>query len=156
MKYGTENEINAVATVTGKILPVVYPNMKCFEEGCLPIEFYDSPVLIVSPDESIGLMDDNNSHQIQSGLEIKCSVRQLQNEIPVRYYLQCLCKMAVLGVTNLLYVCWTLKITRTFVIEHNEDILLSALKIATDIYGATNPKKPSKLHAGTSTLRERI
>ena len=155
MKYGTDNEINAVATVTGRILPVVYPKMKCFEEGCLPVELNDSPFLVVSPDGSIGYMDDTSSRQIYSGLEIKCPVRQIHNEIPVRYYLQCLCEMAVLGVTTLLYVCWTPTITRTFRVEHNEEVLLSALKTASDIYGTTHPKKQSKLHPDTNVLREK-
>ena len=73
---------------------------------------------------------------------MKCPLRQLHSEIPFRYYLQCLCEMAVLGVTSLLYVFWTLQITRTFVVEHNEEVLLSALKIAPGIYAALNPKKP--------------
>ena len=91
MKYGTDNEINAIATVTGRILPIVYPKMKYFEEGCLLVELNDSPFLIVSPDGSIGYVDETNSRQIFSGLEIKCPVRQLHSEIPFRYYLQCLC-----------------------------------------------------------------
>ena len=156
MKYGTENEINAVATVVGRILPVMHPNMKCFEEGCLPVEFNDKPFLVVSPDGSIGYTGDANYRQIYCGLEIKCPVRQLHNEVPVRYYLQCLCEMAVLDVRSLMYVCWTPKITRTFVIDYNEEILLSALKIATDIYGTANPKKPSKLHPEANVLKERI
>ena len=87
---------------------------------------------------------------------MKCPVRQLHSEIPLRCYLQCLCEMAVLGVTSLFYVFWTPQITRTFVVEHNEKILLSALKIATDIYATLNPKKPSKLHADTNVFKERI
>ena len=63
MKYGIDNKINAVATVTGRILPIVHPKMKCFEEGCLPAELNDSPFLIVSPDESIGYVDETNSRR---------------------------------------------------------------------------------------------
>ena len=63
MKYGIDNKINAVAIVTGGILPIVYPKVKCFEEGCLPAELNVSPLLIVSPDESIGYVDETNSRR---------------------------------------------------------------------------------------------
>ena len=63
MKYGIDNEINAVVTVTGRILPIMYPKLKCFEEGCLPVELNDSPFLIVSLVESIGYVDETNSRR---------------------------------------------------------------------------------------------
>ena len=34
MDWGTTNEVNAVATVVGKILPVLEPGLKFYEEGC--------------------------------------------------------------------------------------------------------------------------
>ena len=33
-KYGMDNEINAVATTVGKILPSLFPDEDCVEEGC--------------------------------------------------------------------------------------------------------------------------
>ena len=56
MEYGTKNEINAVATLVGRILPFLYPDLAYVEEGCY-VEYVDQlnskPLIVVSPDGSI-------------------------------------------------------------------------------------------------------
>ncbi|CAC5359050.1 unnamed protein product [Mytilus coruscus] len=34
MQHGTDNEINAMSTLVGKILPSLFPDMEFYEEGC--------------------------------------------------------------------------------------------------------------------------
>ncbi len=37
LKWGTENELNALATLVGKFMPVFYPNYIYREDGCCVI-----------------------------------------------------------------------------------------------------------------------
>ena len=37
MQHGTDNEINAVATLVGVIIPALYPDLKVYEERCVII-----------------------------------------------------------------------------------------------------------------------
>ena len=64
MQYGSANEINAVATMVGKIMPVLFPDLTFCEEGVYKV--YDkkdgTPFMVVSPDGSLrrsagGLVD---------------------------------------------------------------------------------------------------
>ena len=58
LDYGTENEINGIATLVGKILPVLQPNLHYHEEGCVQFQFCPtSKTMIVSPDGSVSEKD---------------------------------------------------------------------------------------------------
>ncbi|VDI45018.1 Hypothetical predicted protein [Mytilus galloprovincialis] len=37
MQHGTDNEINAMSTLVGKILPSLFPDMEFYEEGCVKL-----------------------------------------------------------------------------------------------------------------------
>ena len=55
MKHGRENEINAVATLVGKLLPVYNPTVVFVEEGCNQIPYANNKeavLMAVSPDGS--------------------------------------------------------------------------------------------------------
>ncbi|KAK3103474.1 hypothetical protein FSP39_019495 [Pinctada imbricata] len=54
MQHGIDNEQNAVATIVGKIIPVLFPELKFFEEGCVVIKRGDGfPFMVISPDGSL-------------------------------------------------------------------------------------------------------
>ena len=56
MNYGSDNEINAMGTLTGKILLVLYPQLKCYEEGCYIInEGSDAFCIVISVELADGL-----------------------------------------------------------------------------------------------------
>ena len=38
LDYGTNNEQNAVATLVGKVLPVIEPSVRFYEEGCVELD----------------------------------------------------------------------------------------------------------------------
>jgi hypothetical protein len=51
MEHGVKNEINAVATIVAKVLPVFFPELVFYEEGCYKL-VHDTIPIIVSPDGS--------------------------------------------------------------------------------------------------------
>ncbi|KAH3738355.1 hypothetical protein DPMN_044989 [Dreissena polymorpha] len=55
MEHGTKNEPNAMVTLTGKVLPTMFPNMICCEEGFVEIGKTkdNNQFMVVSPDGSI-------------------------------------------------------------------------------------------------------
>ena len=56
LQHGVKHEINAVATLIGRFLPVFYPDAIFIEEGCYIIPGVASDISpgVVSPDGSIG------------------------------------------------------------------------------------------------------
>ncbi|CAG2250716.1 unnamed protein product [Mytilus edulis] len=113
--YGTANEINCVATLTGKVLPVFYEQSSYFEEGCYTCRngFTETmPTVIVSPDGSIR----NNNGQIILAVEIKCPypgktfTTPVQYAIPKYYIPQILCEMAVLKTDKLIFLSYSQKV----------------------------------------------
>jgi hypothetical protein len=51
-QHGTLNEPNCIATLVGKVLPALYPEICFYKEGCYVVEEGDNPYLVVSPDGS--------------------------------------------------------------------------------------------------------
>ena len=53
LRYGIENEINALATLLSKVLPSFYPHTYFYEEGFIVLKNdEDSNIMVVSPDGS--------------------------------------------------------------------------------------------------------
>ena len=61
MDYGSKNEINAIATLVSKVMPVLYPRLTLNEEGTYKISDETSqPILCVSPDGSLHDTNETN------------------------------------------------------------------------------------------------
>ena len=92
MSYGTENEINGVATIVSKILPVLKPNIKFIESGCKVVLSDGKPFMLVSPDGE----GKANDHTV-IGFEVKCPTPgkvytpQVHYSVP-KYYMMKLCE----------------------------------------------------------------
>ena len=56
MNHGSKNEINAISTLVGKILPSLFPGIWYYEESCIALEHDGEIVCVVSPDGSEGLL----------------------------------------------------------------------------------------------------
>lgn len=66
-----ENEPNSAETVVGKVLPVLCPGSKMFEEGFVELYSKDNmPSMIVSPDGKIRSADGEDSTTME--IELKC------------------------------------------------------------------------------------
>ncbi|XP_076094128.1 uncharacterized protein LOC143064860 [Mytilus galloprovincialis] len=117
MEHGTQSEIHAVATLTGKVLPFFSPGLKYIEEGAHVISVEAEPFILVSPDGSVGHinMESGGSPFVPNplyGCEFKCPSAAdfktpVHYEIPIRYIPQVLSEMVCLKTDKLWYLCWT-------------------------------------------------
>jgi hypothetical protein len=155
MDYGTENEINAVATLVGSILPVLSPDLTYVEEGCIKIHNDDKPFVVVSPDGSLRT-DLDGERKTVSAVEFKCPTMVSHRKLPERYYLQCLSTMEGLDVDGMLYVCWRPDITTVIEVLRNTVVFDSAIKIAKSLYACDKPKRPVKVADGLRSLKSDI
>ncbi|XP_045199092.2 uncharacterized protein LOC123553445 [Mercenaria mercenaria] len=153
MEYGTKNEINATATLIGKILPVYEPQLVYQEEGCITFDENNSPFLVVSPD---GSLKDKVAGETKMAVEFKCPVKKIHTEFPVRYYLQCISEIEALDVEQLLYVCWRPDITTAFIVSRDTETFREALTLAREFLNEKFSKRPTKLDTRTKTLKEKI
>ena len=148
MQHGIDNENNGVATLVGKVMPVLSPELMFCEEGCVVVENEKGQTfMVVSPDGS--LRHDISLSSSQIAIEIKCPTKMVHTKFPERYLLQCLAEMHALNVQRLLYLSLTENVTAVFEVMRNDRLLSKALKISMELYGAEKPKKPTKLTQGT-------
>ena len=82
MQYGTEHEKHAIATMVGKVLPVVAPDLIYVEEGCIRIEYQNKPFMVISPD---GSLRSSQTGDTTSAVEFKCPTKVSHTELPKRY-----------------------------------------------------------------------
>ncbi|XP_052268567.1 uncharacterized protein LOC127869949 [Dreissena polymorpha] len=155
MKHGQDNEINAVATLVGKILPVVLPDLVYCEEGCVVV--HDeclNPFLVVSPDGS--LRRDVSMKSSEYAVEIKCPIRDVHYELPERYLLQCLSEIEALDVGKLIYLSWTDTFTSVFIVDRNKSLFAKAMQLANSLFGGSKIEMPTRLPDQIKLLKEEM
>lgn len=81
MEHGQRNEINAVATLVGKVFPCFYPSYTFSEEGCVKYTL-DESYIIVSPD---GSRLNSATRQTEIAVEIKCPFPEMQDPTSLLY-----------------------------------------------------------------------
>lgn len=84
MNHGTESEIHAISTLTGKVLPFYYPDLNYVEEGAHIISKNDNPFILVSPDGSLRSSNIQVSQQPLLTCEFKCPYPE-DYKVPVHY-----------------------------------------------------------------------
>ena len=82
MDHGVKNEINCVATLVSKVLPVYFPELLFKEEGCIIEELYGSVLFVCSPDGSCGIGGDGDP---VLAYEFKCPMPGNTHATPVHY-----------------------------------------------------------------------
>ena len=106
--YGSQNELNAVATFCSTFLPAFHPEASFYKEGCYVLKSNETPYLVVSPDSSLRKHDDHCC--IYTGIEIKCPMPGKEFTTPLHYNLphyhvsQVLSEMYSLNVDSLYFV----------------------------------------------------
>ncbi|MEW8546432.1 MAG: YqaJ viral recombinase family protein, partial [Candidatus Thiodiazotropha sp.] len=154
MEYGTDNEINGIATLVGKVLPVIDPDLAYNEEGCIQFGLPNTNKrVVVSPD---GSLYNKRTESLVSAVEIKCPTKQIHTEVPERYILQCQATMHALGVDSMYYLCWRPDLSSVFEIRKNQAIFEEALAIVEDVFGPEHPKRPNALHKNVGKLKSKI
>ena len=163
MMHGSRNEINAVATLVAKIMPVYFLEKVFFEEGCYRLPQSRNACFIVSPDGSLreeSAIDNSGVSQPFAAVEIKCPypgklyTTQVQYKLPVYYVPQILSEMVALQVSTLLFVSYSEESTVLLRVEFDHDLWNSLLTMASDIYPAVNPSAPKRLHPRLKFIRK--
>jgi hypothetical protein len=123
MEYGTRHEIDAIATLTVKVLPFFYPDHNYFKEGCVPIPYSDQPFcMVVSPDGSFRKSEHGPTVMMY---ENKCKAPNAYS--PTAYYTilhyyvtQLLSEMHVYNCPELLFTCWSEQSMTVFHVDFNQ------------------------------------
>lgn len=108
MEYGTKHEIDAIATMVGRVMPALFPNIEYFEEGCIRMALNENPSFFVtSPDGSFRASDEPTFMY-----ENKCKTKNVHSmnvyyEIPRYYVPQLLSDMKGYNCRQLLFSCWS-------------------------------------------------
>jgi hypothetical protein len=155
LKHGTENEVNATATLVGRVLPILYPDKVVHEEGYVEYGlFKEKPFMIISPDGSI--KDSVDGSSTIAAVELKCPVQNIHKELPPRYLLQCLSEIEALDVDHLIYLCWKSDVSSVFRVNRNKPLFDRAFNLANRLYGIENPKRCTKLCEDSKSLKQEI
>ncbi|CAG2201473.1 unnamed protein product [Mytilus edulis] len=154
MQHGTVNEINCVATLVSKVLPVFYPTQSYFEEGC-KVDYLDNTfMLLVSPDGSLRSSCEFGGKKPCFAVEIKCPYPgnvykpKVYYELPHYYVSQILSEMSVLE---------TYCLGSTIVLEADFDSMLwdQIMSSLIQCYGKADSKCPTKLPSDLKEFQEK-
>lgn len=143
MKHGSENEINAIATICTKVLPVYFPHLDYVEVGIFrfpkaktchchvenkcsysdsqhEFSLFSLDGVFIPHTECLKCLDIN---QICMSTEVKCPYfkKECHMEVPVRYIPQIQASMAVSNAPISLFVSYTSETTSVFVCKKNEE-----------------------------------
>lgn len=103
MKHGTDCEVHKVATMCGIIFPLLYPDLKFYEE-C----YYVKDNVLVSPDGRLRKSDNSVLYAFERKAPIETTHKPtLHEEVPRIYISQTLLESRVLGTQATLYLCWS-------------------------------------------------
>ena len=171
MKYGQENEKNALAAVIGGLLPAFLPNCFSFlEVGPSFISvFREENFMEVSPDGLLRCMvreecTNRNmpEHSSPVPVEAKCIYPDQSKpvepmyQIIQRYVPQTLVEMAIYKVLVLWLISFTEISTVFMKVSFKEALWVQMLKIAHDLHGGEKPKVLTKLHPDRKELKVAI
>lgn len=134
MEHGTKNEINALATLVGKILPVFYPHITFQEDGCVvvPLGETKEPYSVVSGDGS-GLDEEGHVHL---AFEMKCPMPKsfttdVHYALPERYGTQILSQMAAKRANTCVYISYTEASSTVIVSPFDDKVWTEVCKLTT-------------------------
>ncbi|KAK3085103.1 hypothetical protein FSP39_024263 [Pinctada imbricata] len=160
MKYGTENELHAVAKLVSKVLPVFFPTLIYSEVSCIK-KAQNGVSFVISPD---GLcensMTDHDSAK-NFAVEIKCPYPATPGtyKLPVyysipRYYIpQILSEMFALNVENLIFACYSKESTVVMIAKFDSDLWSMVQREIEKVYQRRS--RPVKKSEGVPALKRR-
>ena len=144
-QYGTDNEIHALATLVGKIMPVYYPNLKYREDGCICLPMENGKYAVVSGDGS-GLSDG----QTKMAFELKCPMTgkefttDVYYKMPVYYTTQVLSQMVSKKCNAFTNLCYTPQSSTVLTGNYSPEIWDKVWSLANQLNATTDTKKPTK------------
>ena len=157
-EYGTANEVNALATLLAKIIPVYYPGVKYREDGCIVMDMSDSAYAVISGDGT-GI---DSSGKSQVAFELKCPIPGKQYApdvyytLPVYYSAQVISQMASKKCTEYANVCYSPQ-SSTFITGClDNDLWWDVWGYACELYAGPNIKCPSRKSDKSTELSMRL
>ena len=159
LDHGVKNEINCVATLVSKVLPVYFPELSFKEEGCNVEELNGSVFFVCSPDGSCGIGGDGDP---VLACEFKCPMpgnthaTPVHYKIPIYYAIQLLAEMNTLQTDKLLYMSYSEQSSTVFQVGNDRQLLLEILDELQRMYGTEIPKRPAKKSAALEILRDKL
>lgn len=156
LKYGTDNEPSAMITLSSKVVPFLFPNKMCCEEGFIELgrSANDRPFMIVSPDGS--LRDESKIESTKVGVELKCPVMDIHQSFPARYFLQCQAEIKALNVQKLVYLSWKPDVSSVFLVHKHDELFSRAYVLAEKLYNTESPKRTRTVHSDVRGLKQDI
>ncbi|KAK3085496.1 hypothetical protein FSP39_004241 [Pinctada imbricata] len=169
-RHGTDNEMHAVATVVGSILPIYFPNSCYVEEGCY-LKYglnVDQALLEVSPDGSIRDVHyssvDGSIERIGkclAAVEVKCpfpngNEANVHHVLPDYYVAQCLAEMHVMETSRLIFVSYTANSSAVFDVTFDLELWMTIWNKISEIYDKDALQRPTKLTENVKSMKERM
>ncbi|KAH3813853.1 hypothetical protein DPMN_142323 [Dreissena polymorpha] len=157
--YGNEHEIDAIATLTSKVLPLYYPDLKYFEEGCMRIPSTSSEsFMVVSPDGSLRQSKDELPEFMY---ENKCKAPDSYDptsyySIPNYYVVQLISEMNAYNCQKLIFTCWSEQSMTTFLVQNDRELWSKCWEELVNVYGSTETKAPTKFSLVAKELKDDI
>ena len=156
MEHGRVNEINAMATLLSKILPVFHPGMKFREVGCYLIKGSEVPILVSPDGEGV------SGNRVKLVFEFKCPTMSkpyhspVHYQVPMRYLPQVLCEMNGPDgeVDECLFISWTAQSTTVFRVLNDPELWTYVLEQLASTY--QHPVYPRKKPSQAATLLEKF
>ena len=158
--HGTRNEIHALGTFVGKILPVYFPELTFKEDGCsiLRTETKTAPYAVVSGDGTCETIGGQNIVAV----EFKCPMPNKQYStdvyynLPSYYALQVMSQMKAKGCASFANLCYTDNSSTLIIGENNSDLWSEAWSLATEMYGHGPGKRPTTRDPRSRVLGTRL
>jgi hypothetical protein len=131
MEFGVLHELDAIATLSGKVLPFLFPTLQYFEEGCVKVSSTNKDdFMVVSPD---GSLRSSSEKEPQLMYENKCKAPSSYNptayySIPHYYVTQLLSEMHAYQCKELLFTCWSLQSMTVFLVHFDQQLWATCWK----------------------------
>lgn len=156
MEYRVLHGVDAIATTTSKLLSCIFPPYSYFEEGCKSISSNkDENCMIVSPDESIRSLEDENPCLLY---ENKCKSseafsKHAYDKIPKYYAVQLLSQMKAYDCQKLLFTCWSEVSLTGFIVEFDEEVWNICWDELLNVYIKLNEDFETKLSVESKNIK---
>ena len=161
MDFGSDNEINAVSTIVGLLLPALMaPCYRFVEVGPVFIDAPEREKLIeVSADGLLKCTCEHGSNHPTVAVEIKCVYpdenmpKYPHYEMPVRYVTQCLAEMAAHKCQQLWFASFTLSSLSLINVDFDPVLWNKILQLTKEKYADPKTPAPTRLHPMSKSLR---
>ncbi len=175
LDHGTKNEINALATLAGMVIPHFFPALSILEEGCRIVTHDSDNLLLVSPDGGLYDTGDVESFidSVQHGLEnihwptpmiaveIKCPFpgdfkTPVQYKLPIYYVTQVLAEMAAMGVSFCLFCSWSVESMVVHLVEFDEELWEELVQLGAQLYCTGSTSLPTRIPIAAKQLQLKL